>query len=57
MEGGLLQQIPVKALNLIFAIRLIRLHFHRPTPSLPNPSDPWNQSCEVSDILVFVTAY
>jgi hypothetical protein len=57
MEEGLVHQIPVKALKYLWRLSHVRLQFCRPTTPSPNPSDPWNLSCKVSDIFVFVTAY
>jgi hypothetical protein len=57
MDQGLLQRIPIKALTAEHIVFQPRLLFHCPTTQESRLSDPWDSSCTVSEIFVFLAGY
>jgi hypothetical protein len=54
MTHGILRQMPLKAVNVSTINFEVKLRFRRSATTVTNLSDPWNSSCEVSGMLVFL---
>lgn len=55
MVHGVLQQMPVKAIDVSLSFGKAKLQFRRPATAVTNPAEPWNPSCTVSEVFIFAT--